>query len=175
MHCSGIHPLQIGRSCRLNGKPRCLIFACRLLTRSFGEPNERCKMLEPCFTCGNPTGPERLYCYCTAGPFCILCFSEHTCERRRQHEVGSLLADIELAQSANGGAAFRKDQCNCDGPFEHYCQYCAVWSALHRMKKYLTRRIHVDATKRLAALNKLGLVSVESAMRAIESDKQDSL
>jgi hypothetical protein len=43
------------------------------------------------------------------------------------------------------------------------------------MKKYLTRRIHVDATKRLAALNKLGLVSVESAMRAIESDKQDSL
>lgn len=95
-------------------------------------------MLRYCFTCGNPPGADAIYCVCSAGPFCPVCWGRHTCVRRRQQEAGSLLADIELAELANGGSEFHTDWCRCDASVGQVCEYCVIWNTLKRVKKYLT-------------------------------------
>ena len=51
-----------------------------------------------------------------------------------------LLPDVELAQLANGGKAFRQDWCQCDPSVGMApCQYCAILDALERTERFLQK------------------------------------
>ena len=58
-------------------------------------------------------------------------------ETTRKRAKG-LLPDVELAQLANGGAEHRQDWCKCDASVGMVpCEYCAIFDALRRTRKYL--------------------------------------
>jgi hypothetical protein len=54
--------------------------------------------------------------------------------------VNRLIANIEVAELANGGAEFQKNRCECDSEIL-MCRYCALWSALRRVKAYLKEEV----------------------------------
>lgn len=62
--------------------------------------------------------------------------------------IKSLIDSVDTAQRANGGVAFEQKFCQCEPEVNYYCQYCAIYAALKRVRNYLTNLSPLDAVVR---------------------------